>query len=144
MAEMSTSREQLFNQAPLVSLHLLKIIADDFKAQGKVGESPDCFRELFHRIRRCPLLLQSAWWLLELLHAVPCVCTTAYPTSPLPGAVLSHCDLGSCRWQYGFLLIYLKISHFMAPVYSLECDHVTSIMTICLPANISLLWLFVW
>lgn len=52
---MSTSREQLFNQAPLVSLHLLKIIADDFKAQGKVGESPDCFRELFHRIRRCPL-----------------------------------------------------------------------------------------
>lgn len=58
---MSTSWEQLLNEDPLVSLHLLKIIADDFKAQGKVGDSLWTASESYSiGFVGAPLLLQRA------------------------------------------------------------------------------------
>lgn len=88
-------------QFPLVPLRHFKIIAGDFKPQGKVDDSLWVTIESnSHSIFRCSLAFPEGKVTLEpnfvCMWFLP-VCTAAYPTSPLSGAVLSHCDLSSCR-----------------------------------------------
>lgn len=110
MAEMSISWEQLSNQAPLVPFTISKsqLVISNHREKW-VMASGLLLRTIFRVFVGAPSLFQRAQWLLnQILCACGSfpVCPAAYLTSPLPGAVLSHCDLGSCRWQYGFLLIY--------------------------------------
>lgn len=78
MAEMSISWEQLSNQAPLVSLHHLKITAGDFKPQGKVSDGLRVATEnYFQSICRCPLSFPEGTVALEpdfvCVRFLPCL-----------------------------------------------------------------------
>lgn len=80
--------------------------------------------------------------LFPYLHCNVAACPASGPTE----TIWSSFDLSSSRWQLASadLLKILYFYCFIACVYSPECGHMTSIMTICLSASISVLWLFVW